>query len=86
VQAAGAVACEREAVFERAENRFDPLADARQRGFVARLVFVGRAQNRRAVALARGGLEGTAGVARVAEHQLAAVRADRKQPQRQVAY
>jgi hypothetical protein len=86
VEAAGAVAFESETVFEGPEDRFDALADPGQRGSAGVLVAAGWAQDRCAEAFGDVGLEVAAGVALVADDQLAAVQPDLEQPQRDVAF
>jgi hypothetical protein len=86
VQAAGAVAFEAEAVFEREEDRLDPLTDPRQDGPAAGFVLARGTQDPRAEALGGLGLEVASGVALVADDQLAAMQPDREQPQRDVAF
>jgi hypothetical protein len=74
-----------ESVFERPEDRLDPLTDPGQDGSVTGLVGPGGAQDRRAEALARRLFELAAGVALVADHQLAAVQTEFEQAQRDIA-
>jgi len=80
VEGAGVVAFQAEAVFEGEEDRLDALADPGQHRPAARLVFAGRAQDPRPVALRGLGFELAAGIALVADDQLAAVQADGEQP------
>jgi hypothetical protein len=67
------------------EDRVDALADPRQHRAAARLVLARRPEDRCADLLGDPGFEVAAGVALVADDQLAAMQPDLKQPQRDVA-
>jgi hypothetical protein len=67
------VAFEAEAVLERPEDRLDALADPRQHRPAPGLIVAGGPQDRGAEALARRVFEVAAGVALVADDELAAV-------------
>src|SRR5689334_25390033 len=69
---AGPVALEGEQVFAGPEDRFDPLADRREVR-PGSAFFLAAGAHERGLALADGGSETAAGVAAVAEQQLAAV-------------
>src|SRR5437762_607079 len=72
VQGAGAVAFEGEQVFAGLEDRLDPLADRREVRPAGAFVLAVWPDDRR-VELGSGVLEGTAGVAFVADHEEVAV-------------
>lgn len=78
-------ALEAEAIFEGEQDRLDPLADPAEHRAAAGLVAARGTQNGGAVALGRGGFEVAAGLALLADDQLAAVQPDREQPERDVA-
>src|SRR6476646_7558434 len=86
VQGASVVACEPESVFEGPEDRFDVLADGREVWSAAGFVFAGWPEDPRVVALRDGGGEFAADVALVGDDHLAAAQADRKQPERDLAF
>jgi len=75
VQAAGVVAFQAEAVFERPEDALDPLTDRRQVRAAAGFDLASWAQHRRAEALRGGPFDVLAGVALVGNDRLAALQA-----------